>query len=634
MSRIERLNPATNVVVKTKPRPACRATASFSHMGGRPTQQDACQIWENPAIGSTFVVVCDGVGGSRSGAEASAVVVQTAGQLWKDRGGVFSDPKKDLLSLSNVARNRIADLAVAGEKRAPASTIVALYVTPTEAHWIHAGDSRLYHFRNSQLVTRTRDHSVVQILVDQGEVSEEEMGSHPDQGRLLQSLGTQEYREPTYGTAAIGQSDAFVLCTDGFWERTSPKAMASLFLAEPSNLESELRKVVGRAVQANGPSGDNVTAAIIAPSIPPAESPAGDFIKKLSSYLALCIAILAVAGVGVYKWMNPEPATVAVDQRSGGKATVAPASPKPATPVRANPTPPAASPDPSVVRTPAATATPPPVTPPRATPGSGLSGLPVAPIAPSPSLAPSNGLPPVAERVTPESATADHPFVNSLGMKFVPVEITGGATSGRRVLFSAWDTRVRDYEQYALAKKIALEVPLYGQGPEHPAVNVSWDDAKSFCHWLTKKDRDAAIIVGQQEYRLPSDHEWSCAVGIGSDERAEESPEDKSGGLSIYPWGTRWPPPKGVGNYVAASRGTSPVGSFAANRYGLYDMGGNVWQWCEDRFNAREESRVIRGASWHNQDETYLRSSFRFSADPAVRRNDVGFRCVLAVSDG
>jgi formylglycine-generating enzyme required for sulfatase activity len=127
----------------------------------------------------------------------------------------------------------------------------------------------------------------------------------------------------------------------------------------------------------------------------------------------------------------------------------------------------------------------------------------------------------------------------------------------------------------------------------------------------------------------------SCAVGIGSREKAGASPESKSGKIeNVYPWGTQWPPPKGAGNYSQALQvddfeNTSPVGSFKPNDYGLYDMGGNVWQWCADWFDASHKGRVIRGQSLGDNVASLMRSSSRFWGAPDQRRVSYGFRCVL-----
>jgi formylglycine-generating enzyme required for sulfatase activity len=240
------------------------------------------------------------------------------------------------------------------------------------------------------------------------------------------------------------------------------------------------------------------------------------------------------------------------------------------------------------------------------------------------------------------SATKEKPFVNNLGMKFVPVPITGGPTDGKRVLFGVWDVRVRDYREFAEETKREWVKPSFTQNEEHPAVMVSWDDAKSFCAWLTKGDRDAGKLGVNEEYRLPSDHEWSCAVGIGERENATASPKDKNGKIDhVFPWGTQWPPPKGAGNYGSINgyddgyANTSPVGSFSANQYGLYDMSGNVWQWCEDFWESGStRARVLRGGSWYFGGELGLRSSGRNYYRPAFRDDYYGFRCVLVVSGG
>ncbi len=226
-----------------------------------------------------------------------------------------------------------------------------------------------------------------------------------------------------------------------------------------------------------------------------------------------------------------------------------------------------------------------------------------------------------------------NPFVNSLGMKFVSVP-------GTEVLFCVWDVRVQDYRAYAEANNYNVDnrcgSPVFTQGDEHPVVNVSWNNAKAFCAWLTKKERAEGKIKPNQSYRLPMDWEWSVAAGL--DESRAGSPKDKDRkNKSVYPWGTEWPPPTGAGNYspslyVDNFEKTSPVGSFTANRYGLYDMGGNVWQWCEDYYDGQSGDHVSRGADWRDYDSEALLSSYRVNGSPDFCFYGLGFRCVLAGS--
>jgi formylglycine-generating enzyme required for sulfatase activity len=206
---------------------------------------------------------------------------------------------------------------------------------------------------------------------------------------------------------------------------------------------------------------------------------------------------------------------------------------------------------------------------------------------------------------------------NSLGMPFAKVP-------GTKVLFCVWITRVQDYEHYLKAAGKTADSPDYKQGPTHPAVNVSWHDAKAFCQWLTDKERQAGVISKDQTYRLPTDTEWSVAVGLN--EPPEGTPQAKDGkNQDAFPWGTEWPPPKDVDNFT----NTSPVGSFKANPLGLYDMGGNVDQWCEDWYNARQRERTLRGAGWASDSRSGLLSSRRGYMQPQYRMMAAGFRCVL-----
>jgi formylglycine-generating enzyme required for sulfatase activity len=157
---------------------------------------------------------------------------------------------------------------------------------------------------------------------------------------------------------------------------------------------------------------------------------------------------------------------------------------------------------------------------------------------------------------------------------------------------------------------------------------------------LTKKELAEGKIKEGQKYRLPTDAEWSVAVGLGKE--TGNSPKEKSEGIKdVYPWGKEWPPPNGAGNYHGSQKldkfdFTSPVGSFAANKLGLHDMGGNVWEWCEDWYDpAAKARRVLRGACWGSITPSLLLSSLRDRESPDFRGfYFFGFRCVLVGGSG
>ncbi len=272
---------------------------------------------------------------------------------------------------------------------------------------------------------------------------------------------------------------------------------------------------------------------------------------------------------------------------------------------------------------------------------------------------------PAADIATPVSPTpSGQPWTNSLGMVFVPVP-------GTAVRFSIWDTRVQDFSVFVndRANNAGYDYrkgsvpntwiqgegwgergweydwsnPGFAQTPLHPVVCMNWDDAQAFCAWLTAKERKEGKLSSQQSYRLPTDAEWSFALGIGELE-SNGAPKDKNRKVKdVYPWGTQWPPPQGAGNYATVLHVddydycTAPVGSFAANRYGLYDMGGNAWKWCEDLYDPGQTKRVQRGVGWggafDDNPSPHLLSSVRCAFAPDYRNNFQGFRVVLSNGD-
>jgi formylglycine-generating enzyme required for sulfatase activity len=258
-------------------------------------------------------------------------------------------------------------------------------------------------------------------------------------------------------------------------------------------------------------------------------------------------------------------------------------------------------------------------------------------------------------------------WTNSLGMVLVPVP-------GTKVRFCIWETRVQDFTafvddtHYDATQAVYSPSPLgwvrdghtwknpaFEQGPTHPVTAVSWEDAKAFCAWLTEREREVGMIRTNQTYRLPTDAEWSIAIGISKEDGT--TPADKASraataawiraraagagprwaevyAKAAYPWGPKWPPPKDFGNYpqdlgVDPYTFTAPVGSFAANRLGLFDLSGNVWEWCEDPFYGSGSMRVYRGGSFTRGEEEAFVSWGRGFGEQTERYVNRGFRVVL-----
>ncbi|HEV7401886.1 MAG TPA: SUMF1/EgtB/PvdO family nonheme iron enzyme [Chthoniobacteraceae bacterium] len=238
-------------------------------------------------------------------------------------------------------------------------------------------------------------------------------------------------------------------------------------------------------------------------------------------------------------------------------------------------------------------------------------------------------------------ATKERPFENTLGMRFVPVPMASGPSEGQRVLFSIWETRVKDYAAYARVKKVdgawktqeRDKVPI-GRAPDHPVCAVNMTDAKGFCDWLTEREIADGKLPKGAKYRVPTDEEWSQAAGL----------DEKNGGnKTIYSWGDEYPPkenkvanfadlsyhakfPKGtwVDGYTDGFATTAPVGSFPPNQFGLFDVSGNVWELC-----VAGSARSKRGGSWDMDSSGYMRLSAHTSDPGDGRHATVGFRVVL-----
>lgn len=238
------------------------------------------------------------------------------------------------------------------------------------------------------------------------------------------------------------------------------------------------------------------------------------------------------------------------------------------------------------------------------------------------------------------------PWRNGIEMEFAPL--------GSDLMVSIWETRISDYALFVRESGYP-EPPSPGflQEPDHPVVNVSREDAIAFCAWLTRRERYDERIALSHEYRLPTDVEWSEMVGLPRESGISPGSRDARRN-PIFPWGPHWPddtaPP--VGNFADATaalvpgiplertiRGyedghphTSPVGSFAPNQFGLYDLSGNAQEWVLDDYSTTNPYPlgVLRGGGWNTFYKHDLHSGSRNAAPPDHGDVMFGFRVVLA----
>ena len=145
----------------------------------------------------------------------------------------------------------------------------------------------------------------------------------------------------------------------------------------------------------------------------------------------------------------------------------------------------------------------------------------------------------------------------------------------------------------------------------HPMVNVTFKDAQEFCAWVAAK-------TGRRVH-LPTEQEW---------EKAARGVDGKK-----YSWGNEDPTEANAGRLLWSSLGseksrTNPVGQFPANEFGLFDMAGNVWQWCDSLYDGEHDWRVVRGGSWSSFDlPVAFRAAYRYGTNPVYRNFFSGFRC-------
>jgi len=232
---------------------------SASHIGHREENQDAHAVLIKPQYGEFLCVVADGMGGHKGGAFAAQKVVDVCTQKWNENDSI-EEPENFLTELAFSAHSAILDSQI--EEFAQAQSLVCmLYVNLAQSIFMsmHVGDCRTFQFKNESFVKRTVDQSLAQLHALKGDISDDEIASHPDQNKIYSSLGGSEPPSPLierYETSG----NVFLVCSDGFWELFTQQSLGGVL----ENIESD--KDLDTLIQqqlANKNQHDNTTAILI-----------------------------------------------------------------------------------------------------------------------------------------------------------------------------------------------------------------------------------------------------------------------------------------------------------------------------------------------------------------------------------
>jgi serine/threonine protein phosphatase PrpC len=249
------------------------AIAYQTRAGGRDYNQDRLGIWRTPEC--TLLVMADGMGGHANGDMAAQLVVEHLGAEFERAARPrLADPDRFLYRRISSAHALLGRAARArGLDEVPRTTVAACVVQDARVYWLHVGDSRFYLIRGGKVRARTRDHTRVQKLLDEGSIREQDVPVHPERNVLLQCLGGPVApRIVPASSAELERGDLLLLCSDGLWGPLAEEELVAELRAV--DLDAALESVVTRAERAAGRHGDNISAIALhwdeAPAAPPA----------------------------------------------------------------------------------------------------------------------------------------------------------------------------------------------------------------------------------------------------------------------------------------------------------------------------------------------------------------------------
>ena len=234
--------------------------AKVSALGDREDNQDRAVVVVSED--AALMLVFDGMGGHSDGARAAETGLGVVQELFTSSKQPVFDPQGFLYMALSKAHDEVvalgADLDVDFRPRA---TCAVCLVQEGRAFWAHIGDSRIYQVRNEQVLTRSRDHSHVEVLIQEGAISEEEAQDHPMRNFVECCIGG-DAPVPDMsitGGKKLEPGDVLLACSDGLWSGMTDDDMAMIGKPGKDNLVDNLKTLSMKALSVNSPYSDNTT---------------------------------------------------------------------------------------------------------------------------------------------------------------------------------------------------------------------------------------------------------------------------------------------------------------------------------------------------------------------------------------
>jgi PPM family protein phosphatase len=235
-------------------------TAQVTRQGNRNDNQDRASIVVTDT--RILLAVADGMGGHIGGDVAAETAIDALVRAFKRlKGGIGNVEEFLKVSICDAHEAVVALGSELAPELRPRTTITVCIVTDNTATWAHVGDSRVYMLRDKKVFFRTRDHSAVELLVQQGLLKDADVHTHPMRNFVEQCLGGEPEipRITIHDPVPMMAGDVVVLCSDGFWAPLSGEYMAQE-IALHLELQSTLDILAAEAEERAAPSSDNVTA--------------------------------------------------------------------------------------------------------------------------------------------------------------------------------------------------------------------------------------------------------------------------------------------------------------------------------------------------------------------------------------